>query len=251
MSTVSWHSMHTKQIKTITMREPTLYVFLAVAVLLSVNAEDVEAGERRNVRLAYGQGQTLSLTVVYPLDYSAETAHPLVLALPPGPGTLEMVDAFLANYWLEEADRRGYILVSPAVFGPELETSAREVVDAVFGWLEENVSFDPERVTLTGQSNGGLGAFHVARVEPDRFSSMVVMPGGYGSGGDLVQLAGMPVLLAVGERDTQWVGLVNHTRDLLVLADAEPQVEVIPGAGHVFPYSPRRLFDWIELSHPE
>ncbi len=224
---------------------------LVLTVLLGLWGLNMEAGERRNVTLNYGAGQSVSLTVVLPLGYTEAAEYPLVFALPPGPGNVDMVNAFLGNYWLDEADRRGYILVSPAVFGPGLETSARSVVEAIFEWVDANLSYDAARVTLAGQSNGGLGAFHVARVDPDRFGSIVVMPGGYGSSGDLVQLAGKPVLLTVGERDTQWVNLTRRTRDLLVLAGAEPRVDVIPGAGHVFPYPADTLFDWIELSHPE
>lgn len=233
------------------MRNPLLGLALAAGLILGASVSNASAGERRSVTLAYGRGQSLSLTVVLPIGYSASMEYPLIFALPPGPGTLDMVDAFLRNYWLDEADLRGYILVSPAVFGPGLETSGREVVGAVFEWMEGNLSYDRSRVTLTGQSNGGLGAFHLARVAPDRFVSIVVMPGGYGSGGDLGVLAGKPVLLAVGERDSQWVQLSQYTRDLLVLAEAKPQVDVVPGAGHVFPYSPKSLFDWIELTHPE
>ncbi len=228
-----------------------LAVTLAVMVVLGVWVNSVEAGERRTVTLSYGGGENLSLTVVLPLGYTPDTEYPLVFALPPGPGTPEMVNAFLGNYWLDEADRRGYILVSPAIFGPNLEGSAAEVVDTVFDWVGENLSYDAARVTLAGQSNGGLGAFHLARADPDRFGSIVVMPGGYGSAGDLAQLGGKPVLLAVGERDTQWVTLTNRTRDLLVLAGAAPRVDVIPGAGHVFPYPVDTLFDWIEQAHPE
>ena len=85
---------------------------------------------------------------------------------------------------------------------------------------------------------------------PERFGSIIVMPGGYGSAGDLAQLEGKPVLLAVGERDTGWVQLSHRTRDLLVLADAQPRFDIIPGAGHVFPYPPNELYDWIEEQHP-
>ncbi len=228
-----------------------LAVTLTATAVLGLWVHSMEAGERRNVTLNYGAGQSLSLTVVLPVGYRADTEYPLVVALPPGPGTPDMVNAFLGNYWLEQADRRGYILVSPAVLGSSLENSASAVVDAVFNWVDENLSYDAARVTLAGQSNGGIGAFHVARAEPDRFGSIVVMPGGYGAAGDLAQLGGKPVLLAVGERDTQWVVLTNRTRDLLVLAGAEPQVDIVPGAGHVFPYPTDSLFDWIERSHPE
>ena len=220
-------------------------------VILGCTVPEMNAGERQNVTLEYGAGQTLSLTVILPVGYTPEIQYPMVVALPPGPGTPAMVNAFLGNYWLDEADQRGYVLVSPAVFGPDLERSGHDVLDAVFGWVEANVSYDPARVTLAGQSNGGLGAFHAARIAPERFGSIVVMPGGYGSSGDLSQLTGKPVLLAVGESDTRWVQLAHHTRDLLVLASAEPRLDIVPGAGHVFPYRSDTLFDWIEQSHPE
>jgi pimeloyl-ACP methyl ester carboxylesterase len=117
--------------------------------------------------------------------------------------------------------------------------------------MDRNVSYDPERMALVGQSNGGLGAFHVARVRPDWFTTMVVMPGGYGGRGELDMLEGMPVLLAVGEQDAGWVQLTHNTRDLLRLAGAEPTVSIVPGAGHVFPYDPEKLFDWIQASFLE
>jgi len=210
------------------------------------------AGERQDVVVDAG-GEAVPLTVILPNGYlpEREIPYPLVLALPPGGGTREMVDAFLDNYWIEEGNRRGYILVSPAVLGTRLETEGRVVLDAVFGWIDRNLNYDPLRVTLAGQSNGGLGAFYAARTDPGRFRSIVVMPGGFGRNGDLDQLAAKPVLLLVGEMDRDWVELSTHTRDLLLLADAHPVLERVPGAGHVFPYPARALFDWIESHYPE
>jgi pimeloyl-ACP methyl ester carboxylesterase len=80
---------------------------------------------------------------------------------------------------------------------------------------------------------------------------MIVMPGGYGGSGSLDMLAGKPILMAVGEQDTDWVQLAHTTRDLLRLADARPRLDVVPGAGHVFPYDPEDLFDWMEQFFPE
>lgn len=233
------------------MRKHTLpAVALFVAVALGLFLPNLVAGERQSVTLTYGNGETLLTTVILPTGYASNVRCPVVLALPPGSGTPGMVDAFLSNYWIEEGDRRGFILVSPAILGPSLERVGRDVVEALFAWMDDNVSYDPDRVTLAGQSNGGLGAFHVARMMPERFGSIIVMPGGYGSAGDLAQLEGKPVLLAVGERDTGWVQLSHRTRDLLVLADAQPRLDIIPGAGHVFPYPPNELYDWIEEQHP-
>jgi len=223
---------------------------LLAAVAVGLGAPDGAAAERRQVTLRAG-GDSISLTVVLPDAYQDGGAHPVVLALPPGAGTRAMVDSILAAYWIEEGNRRGYVLVSPAVPGPDLESSGRGVLDSLFAWMDENLSYDPARVTLAGQSNGGLGAFYLARMAPERFSSIVVMPGGYGGRGDLDSMSGKPVLLLVGERDTGWVQLSEHTRDLLSLANARPRLQIIPGAGHVFPYPQTALYDWIEQYHPE
>jgi pimeloyl-ACP methyl ester carboxylesterase len=196
--------------------------------------------DRRTVRVTSDGGLEFEMVVITPDIYTPNSVLPLVLALPPGPGDVPMVDAFLENYWIEEANRRGYILVSPAVMGRSLETTAHDVLDAAFGWVDRNIRYDSDRLVLTGQSNGGLGAFHVVRVHPDWFAS-----------GSLDMLAGKPILMAVGEQDTDWVQLAHTTRDLLRLADARPRLDVVPGAGHVFPYDPEDLFDWMEQFFPE
>jgi pimeloyl-ACP methyl ester carboxylesterase len=221
--------------------------FLVLCLVLGA-AGDARAGDRQTVRV--DGGVAFDMVVVTPDLVTPGVPAPLIFLLPPGPGDLSMVDAFLENYWLEEANRRGYVLVSPAVMGRSLETAAYDVLDAAFEWIEENVSYDKDRVVLAGQSNGGLGAFHALRVHPDWFSSMIVMPGGYGGSGSLEMLTGKPILLAVGEQDAGWVQLAHSTRDLLRLADARPRLDVVPGAGHVFPYDPEDLFDWMEQFFP-
>ncbi len=96
------------------------------------------------------------------------------------------------------------------------------MLNAVFAWMDENLQYDKQRVTLAGQSNGGLGAFFVARMQPERFQSIVVLPGAFGAEGSLDMLRGKPIWLLVGERDTQWVELSKRTRDLLMLGGPSP-----------------------------
>ena len=222
-------------------------------LLIGVLAASVgaSAATREDVTLTTDGGLRFTMAVIKPEIWTPNSALPVIFALPPGAGDMNMVNAFLRNYWLEEADRRGYIIVSPAVVGRNLETTAGDVLDTAFAWMDRNLSYDSGRMALVGQSNGGLGAFHAARARPELFTSMVVMPGGYRGQGSLDMLAGKPILLTVGERDASWVELTHDTRDLLRLAGAEPRVDIVPGAGHVFPYSPETLFDWIEQAFPE
>ena len=220
--------------------------FILLAVAVTPCPAFSQLVEREELTLTDGGGGRFRLTVIYPESYDLDSKHPVIFALPPGPGTPEMVDAILRNYWEDEGGVRGYVMVSPAVLGRSLEERAGDVLGRIFEWMDENVSYDTSRVTLVGQSNGGLGAFHAARAQPERFASIVVMPGGFGGEGFLDQLKGKPVWLLVGERDTVWVQLSERTRDLLSLAGAEPTLTVVPGQGHVFRFSPRRLYDWIE-----
>ncbi len=136
------------------MKRTTLAVVLLLVVLTSARA-----GERRNIVLDLGNGEELPLTVILPSLYEEDGEHPVIFALPPGAGDRNMVNAILANYWTDEGDRRGYILVSPAVLGRSLEGRGHEVLDAVFTWMDENLSYDRTRVTLAGQSNGASAPF--------------------------------------------------------------------------------------------
>ena len=89
-------------------------------------------------------------------------------------------------------------------------------------------------------------------MQPDRFATVIVMPGGYGGDGDLNALKDKPVWLIVGERDQSFVQLAHRTRDFLVLAGAQPRLDILPGRGHVFPYPSDTLYDWIESkTNPE
>ena len=208
---------------------------------------DARAGKRTDHNIPYGDGFSLRLTVIVPTVYVESQSYPVIFALPPGPGDPGMVDAILNNYWKDEGDRRGYIMVSPTILGRSLETKGTDVLNAVFAWMDENLHYDKQRVTLAGQSNGGLGAFFVARMQPERFQSIVVVPGAFGAEGSLDMLRGKPIWLLVGELDTQWVRLSERTRHLLMLGGAEPKLTIVPGQGHVFRYPPDVLYYWIEL----
>lgn len=232
------------------MKRLTIFV-VCLAIESLVVLANANASNRQNVTVTTKSGIRFTMAVITPTIWTPNTNLPVIFALPPGSGDMNMVNAFLSNYWFREADRRGYIIVSPAVVGRSLEESAGEVFDAALGWMDEKISYDPQRMSLVGQSNGGLGAFHVARGRSTWFTSIVVMPGGYRGQGNLTMLAGKPVLLIVGEKDTNWVQLTQSTSDLLALGGAQPEVDIVSGAGHVFPYPPEDLFNWIERTFPE
>ncbi len=155
--------------------------------------------------------------------------------------------SLLASYWDREAPARGYIVVGTEVFGPDLAFEASEMIPGILAWMDQNLSYDRDRVVAVGASNGGTGLFHAALAVPGAFAALIGMPGEFsGEATDLQPLAGKPVWLLVGEEDTQWWNLANDTKDKLESQGVEVTVEVLSGQGHVINIDQARLMDWID-----
>lgn len=192
-----------------------------------------------------GQG-TLNVALVRP-DNEGPGPHPVILALPWGSGSAQLVESFIQSYWLNEPGARGYYVVAPEVRGSTLDTRADEVIPAIFDWMVAELSFDPDRVALVGASNGGRGAFFAALSQPHRFKAVVGLPGQYaGDAADLIALVETPVWLLVGEFDDSWVDAARSTAAALDSQGVSVRLDIVPGEGHVIALDPRSLLDWID-----
>ena len=110
------------------------HALLAALLVLGVSVAPAGAEE---VTLRYGPDQTpVELTIERPPGLDNTAGAPLIIALPPGPGTGRMVQAIVQNYLRQEAAARGYVVVSPAIFGPSLKTEAATFVPALFSWID-------------------------------------------------------------------------------------------------------------------
>jgi predicted peptidase len=217
----------------------------AVACTSSIDAAE-DPLQVEWARVSYGQNQ-VNVAVLRPDGYSPTGNHPVVVALPWGSGTADLVLGLVATYWSEEAPARGYIVVAPEILGSSLETEAADFIPALFAWMDSNLSYDASRVVLTGASNGGRGIFFVAAVASDRFGAVIGMPGSYAGDGDaLAGLNGKPAWLMVGEFDTGWLASSETTRSLLEAQGAIVTLDVLPGQGHVLSVPQSQLMDWID-----
>ncbi len=180
-------------------------------------------------------------------DAGTLAPHPVLLALPWGAGTPDLVYSFIDAYWAVEPPSRGYYVVSPAITGSSLAQVGGDFIPALLDWIEGNLDADPDRVALVGASNGGRGIFHAALVAPERFAAMVGLPGSYtGVGSNLAPLSGMPVWLLVGELDTSWVESTAATAGALRELGIEVRVDTVPGQGHVMFLNPVDLMIWLD-----
>ena len=216
-----------------------VFSLLVVPVLL--------AAQHQQVVIAYGvRKQSLPVTIVYPNHYDKQRRYPVIFTLPPGAGNAAMVDVNLA-LWEEQAKQRGYLIVAPQIYGLSLQSDADQTVPAIFNWMEKYLNYDTARVTITGQSNGGIGVFYAVLAEPRRFNKILVLPGFYqGNIRDLGALKGKSVLMFVGGNDPQWRRQSSETLKALQYIGAKTKLIVLPGQRHILSIDPGVLMDWVK-----
>lgn len=184
-----------------------------------------------------------------PAGHDPAQRYPVILALPPGPGTAPMVEAGLARYWRQEASRRGYLVVSVELHGRRFKGRAGKLVRGALA-LAQRHGGDRQRVVLAGFSNGGLAAFTtlLETWEHRPFRGLIGLPGALALDQSVAELdmSGFPVLLLVGEGDGLWVVGVERTAQALLERGALVAKQVLEGQGHVIEIAPGRLFDWID-----
>ncbi|MGI9657401.1 MAG: alpha/beta hydrolase-fold protein [Gaiellaceae bacterium] len=211
-----------------------------------------QPGARETVTLSIA-GNDLQLTVVLPDDFVAGETRPILLALPPGGQGQPEVDFGLDTYWAAEARRRGWIVVSPvapegALFFQGSEALVPELLDTVAA------TYPPEdgRFHVAGISNGGLSSFRVAVEFPERFASVITLPGFAPTAGDLAKfdgIVGIPVRMFVGETDTSWVEGGEQARDALEELGGDVELTIAPDEGHIIrSLTGAELFDLLDAA---
>lgn len=203
-------------------------------------------------------GLAVTYVVSLPPGYDAAKAYPVVLVFTGGPQLLRMAEGTVKTDWEAEANRRGYVVVSPGTPDGSLFF---ERADRIFPeFLDMLVrEFKPAggRLHIAGHSNGGLSAFHVAGKFPQYVATVTGYPGLFdGPGG----LAAAPALksaclfMHVGELDEGWRGAMRQQADALMRQGYRIQFTVEPKQVHRIKagevnLSPR-LFDAIEGCRP-
>jgi len=145
-------------------------------------------------------------------------------------------------------ERTGYLVVYPNSWGGWWRTNTETMVDSLLKEVMRKYNVDPERVYLSGLSNGGTGTFDYASLWPQRWSAAVVAMGAglFGftePGGDrpfVSNLTHVPMLFLHGKRD-QVIAVAATTRtvdslraqhaDVAMKIFPEREHEIVPGAG--------------------
>lgn len=168
-----------------------------------------------------------------------------VLALPPGPQNRSMVQAILKP-WADEFTANGWLVVSPvAPDGTMFFKGSEAHIPVLLDHVAAELPADDGKRWLFGISNGGVSAFRVATLYPERFRSMTVIPGVPRRIDQerLAQLAELKVNLVVGGDDTGWTTGSHETKKTLKTLGVDVLLKVYEGQGH----SAFASVDWATL----
>ncbi len=194
-----------------------------------------EEGMITYFQMTMADGTLLEYGVVLPDKYEEGNTVPLLLAFPPGPQTRSMVAAG-NGYWGAEAQKRGWVVVSPVAPNETLFFQGSEQYLPEF--MERIAAIYPpegDRFHLAGVSNGGISAFRIATMLPEKFASLTAVPG-FPQPPDFEQLdklTDIPIALYAGENDTSWVERMAETEAELQRLGGQVSFTVVPDEGHV------------------
>jgi len=196
-------------------------------------------------------GTDVQYAVILPIGYKSGGEYPILLALPPGPQTRDMVEAGLGGYWEEPAKTRGWIVISPiAPQGKLFFQGSERIMPEFLTRIADIYNLEGGQFHLAGVSNGGISAFRIAVNQPGLFRSILVVPGMPGSEEDFAKLetiSHIPLAMFVGEHDTAWLARMEATEEELARLEAELFLEVVPNEGHVIQsLGGERFFDFFE-----
>ena len=131
----------------------------------------VGAQPRRSITV---RGKNASYALYVPPSYSPEQAYPLILCLHGAGFTGE---SYLER-WVPRLEDR-YILACPTMAGGAWWTRfAEELTLEILDSLSQEYHLDPDRIFLTGMSNGGIGAWIIGMHHADRFAGIAPMASG-------------------------------------------------------------------------
>lgn len=206
-------------------RIASLALLVHGAALAEVATETVEID---GIRIEY--------RVVLPDGYDPARVYPTVIAFPGAGQTMRNVDRMIADNWRAEAERQGYVVVSPAAPDAGLYFQGGDAVfPELLDVLRERYRPAGGRFHVAGISNGGASAFHVAASYPDYFVSVTGLPGylPYSTPAKIAALAGLCVYMHVGERDPEWAETMTFQAQALTDADGHVRFWVERGQDHV------------------
>jgi len=185
-------------------------------------------------------GNRGGFSLYVPEYYTPERAWPLVVALHGGSGNGR---SFLWS-WLRDARSFGAILVTPTATGPTWalmgEDGDTPNIVRILDLVRARYSIDPQRMLLTGLSDGGTFCYVSGLERSSPFTHLAPIAATFhplmAELADAERLRGLPIHIVHGARDWMFpVEVARHTSRLLSRAGANVTYREIDDLSHTYP----------------
>jgi poly(3-hydroxybutyrate) depolymerase len=181
--------------------------FGLVAALLWASAQPA-AAEMIEKSGRFG-GMQVTYKVVLPNGYDASRTYPVILVFTGGGQQLRGAENTLKADWQQEAERRGYIVISPGSPDGQLFFQGADAIFPEFlDMIEREYRVPRGKLHIAGHSNGGLSAFHIAAKHPAFFATVTGYPGlldGQRDPSRIQALRTKCLFMHVGDQDGPWL----------------------------------------------
>ncbi len=188
---------------------------------------------------------------MYVPEYYADESVPLVVALHGGSGHGR---SFLWT-WLRTARSRNAIVISPtskegtwSLMGPDIDSAN---LNAMVAYAQEHWNIDPQRILLTGMSDGGTFSYVSGLQSDSPFTHLAPSSASFHpmlvEVADAQRLQGLPIYLMHGALDWMFpVDVARSARDALQVAGAAVEYREIADLSHTYPVEENpRIIDWL------
>jgi hypothetical protein len=209
----------------------------------------------RYVSLEIDPRTDMVVALIEPECYNDSVSYPVLLALPPGDQTKSQVQWAIDTYYIRQSIQRKWIVVSPTAINDVLYHEGSEAyIPMLLETVETFYNIEGGKFHLAGISNGGVSAFRIATLLPERFQSLTVFPGiplevDFQR---LDRIIDIPITMYVGALDdNELIAQMDSTASRLQDLGADVTYMKWEDNGHVISsLTPEHLFDLFESYRP-
>ena len=185
-----------------------------------------------------------------PENYDPAQHLPLIIALHGGGGAN---DEYLLT-WLRPAKSKGYVILAPkshrqtwAIEKPERDVLS---ITALLATVRATYAIDPDRILVTGLSDGGTFAYALSASRPNLFGAIAPVAGVLPPWLDMQKAKTLPFLIIHGGQDFIFPVMAARLAHATLMENGFKEVTLteLPEWGHAYTYSINEtiILPWFE-----
>ena len=185
-----------------------------------------------------------------PENYAPERRWPLIIALHGGSGAN---DEYLLT-WLRAAKSKGYFILSPKSLGPTWDVNYPDPdvlsITSMLATVGSQYAIDPDRILVSGLSDGGTFSYALATSRPDLFKAVAPVAAVLPPWLDLQKAKALSFLIIHGGQDFIFPVMTARMAKATLVENgyAEVTYKELPDWGHAYTYSinENMILPWFE-----